>query len=111
MCLTFDHVRDEDKMDQLYLDTIEDAALDEQRNDLISEMRHELLTAVKSDLSRSERRSFQRPIKRGVRTRSRSHQGGKKRAPTRSDSSSLPSSSNRSAVTPFALNGVLLGGV
>ena len=109
MSSTLDDVLD----DQEYLRAqyAEDDYMEEQRNDLFEEMRQEVLAAVMSDLSRTERRSFQRPIKRGVANRRGKKQGGKKSASTSSDGSASPSPSNRSAVTPNALNGVLLGGV
>ena len=105
---------DEDEMHDLAMRYFEEQAREMQKNDLndlndrMNAMRQELLAEVMSDLSRTERRALQGRNKRGVANRRGKKQGGKKSASTSSDSSS---SSNPSAVTSFALNAVLQGGV
>ena len=100
MSSTLDDVLDDDEMYQYVIDAREEEVFDQ--------MRQEALAAVMSSLPRTERSSYQR---KGVANRRCKKQGRKKSASTSSDGSPSPSPSNRSAVTPNALNGVLLGGV
>ena len=86
---------------------------EEEQYDLMrTAIRQELALAAKTGLIRTDVRHKHRGSKQGSSNGRRRTQGGGKRVSATADSSSSSSPSlTRSAVTPNALNGVLLGGV
>ena len=95
-------------------DVVNDRYEKDQYDLMRTAIREELALVAKTGLIRSNGRHEHRGSKQGGSNGRRRTQGGGKRVRATADSSSsssLFSSSNRSAVTPNALNGVLLGGV